>query len=177
MLIIHRRKNYKLSKGSKAANDNKIYMKFLCIFILTGVGFFAQSCAKNKNVNALIDMRNGVQIKNGSPILLNGIKIGTVEDISSSKNVYIFIGKLSYKHDYCIPKSAVFELVKSGVISDEYHVAVHYKISSDCIDDRDTVTIRQAHIVKTHRADSATVKLIDSTASIIKGLIEKESGK
>ncbi len=115
----------KLITGNKM-KQNVIETIIGFIVLIVALAFFAyayQSSGKGDSVkgyNLKATFQSAEGIVKGSDIMIAGIKVGSVEDLSLEKESYLAQLTLKIQEDILIPKDSVAAIVSQGLLGGKY---------------------------------------------------------
>jgi hypothetical protein len=135
-------------------------MKYL-MALLMGV-LFCSGCTRGPRLVALIYPGHKLGIKDGCPALANGVRVGTLRNISGNDAVS-FVAELQVEPGVCLATGTEFRLERTGVLGNESHVTAQHADRGRCLLPADTVRITPAPaVVGQPLTDTLVRRSIDS---------------
>lgn len=90
-------------------------MKIKLLSLSVVLGFALLSCNVNHNV-LFVTFENGENISKGNPVLMNGIKIGRIEQIEFDKKYHVRL-KIRFNEKQNIPNDSKFSIGSEDIFS------------------------------------------------------------
>jgi len=119
-------------------------------------------CKRGTRLVALIYPGHELSIKDGCPVLANGVWVGTLRNIIGNDAVS-FVAELQVEPDVCLATGTEFCLEHTGVLSNNAQVTAQHAGRGHCLRPADTVRIIPAPaVVGQPMTDTLVRRSIDS---------------